>query len=62
MNGRSNSPCDAIRRGGSARIPFEELIEVSEATIAIEEAVASGKLVSLPGTRVPVIQETAQNL
>ena len=53
---------DAIRRGGSACIPFEELIEVSEATIAIEEAVGSGKLVLLRATRAPVIQETAQNL
>ena len=31
---------EAIRRGASSPIPFEELIEVSEATIAVEEAIA----------------------
>jgi predicted dehydrogenase/threonine dehydrogenase-like Zn-dependent dehydrogenase len=39
---------DAIRRGGCSPIPFEELVEVSEVTIAIEEAIGTGKSVSLP--------------
>jgi predicted dehydrogenase len=39
---------EAIRRGASSPIPFEELIEVSEATIAVEEAIATGNSVSLP--------------
>ena len=33
---------DAMRRGGCSPIPFEELVEVSEATLAIEEAIARG--------------------
>ena len=33
---------DAMRRGGCSPIPFEELVEVSEATFAIEEAIARG--------------------
>jgi hypothetical protein len=37
----------AIRRGASSPIPFEELIEVSEATIAVEDAIATGNSVSL---------------
>jgi predicted dehydrogenase/threonine dehydrogenase-like Zn-dependent dehydrogenase len=37
----------AIRQGGRSPIPFEELMEVSEATIAIEASVGSGKAVLL---------------
>ena len=33
---------EAMRRGGCSPIPFEELVEVSEATLAIEEAIARG--------------------
>jgi hypothetical protein len=38
---------EAIRRGDSSPIPFEDLVEVSEATLGIEEAIATGKPVAL---------------
>jgi hypothetical protein len=38
---------EAIRSGGPAPIPFDELMEVSAATLAVEEAIAAGKAVSL---------------
>jgi hypothetical protein len=38
---------EAIRSGGTSPIPFDELIEVSEATFAIEEAIGSGTTISL---------------
>jgi predicted dehydrogenase/threonine dehydrogenase-like Zn-dependent dehydrogenase len=38
---------EAMERGKDAPIPFEELIEVTEATFAIEEAVRTQKTVSL---------------
>jgi len=41
---------EAMRRGGQSPIPFEELAEVSEATIAIEEAIATAQLVPLRAT------------
>jgi hypothetical protein len=53
---------EAIRRGGSSPIPFEELMEVSEATIAIEEAIASGKTVSLRSQQVRAQPKTAEQL
>ena len=55
---------DAIRRGGCSPIPFEELVEVSEATIAIDEAIGSGQLVSLRTTQIPesVEKESAEKL
>ena len=40
-----------MRSGGSSPIPFEELVEVSAATIAVEEAIAGGKSVWLGGDR-----------
>jgi len=33
---------EAIRSGGNSPIPFDELMEVSEATFAVEEAIGSG--------------------
>ncbi len=39
---------EAIRSGGNSPIPFDELIEVSEATLAIEEAIGGGTLIALP--------------
>ncbi|MGA9814828.1 MAG: bi-domain-containing oxidoreductase [Terriglobales bacterium] len=51
---------DAMRRGGCSPIPFEELVEVSEATFAIEEAIGSGKSISLRS--VPAILPTAEEL
>jgi hypothetical protein len=53
---------DAIRQGGSSPIPFEELTEVSEATIAIEEAIARGEAISLRTTPIPAEQKTAEKL
>lgn len=53
---------EAIRRGGSSPIPFEELMEVSEATIAIEEAIASGKAVSMRSQQVRAQPKTAEQL
>ena len=46
---------EAIRRGGCSPIPFEELGEVSEVTIAIEEAIGTGKSVSLPFAHIPAV-------
>ncbi len=43
---------EAIKTGGDSPIPFEELIEVSEATLAIEEAAGSGTSVSLQPRQV----------
>ena len=39
---------DAIRLGAEAPIPFAELCEVTEATLAIREALATGQAVALP--------------
>jgi hypothetical protein len=46
---------EAIRRGGCSPLPFEELVEVSEVTIAIEEAIGTGKSVSLPFAHAPAV-------
>jgi predicted dehydrogenase len=51
---------EAIRQGGRSPIPFEELMDVCEATIAIEEAIASGQVVSLRPTQIPAEQKTAE--
>jgi len=57
-----NLTMDAIRQGGCSPIPFEELMEVSEATIAIEEAIATGEAISLRTTPIPAEQKTAEKL
>jgi len=44
---------EAIRSGSDSPIPFAELMEVSEATLAIEEAVGGGTSVSLPSREIP---------
>ena len=46
---------EAIRRGSCSPIPFEELVEVFEVTIAIEEAIGTGKSVSLPFAHAPAV-------
>lgn len=46
---------EAIRRGDSSPIPFEELMEVSEVTIAIDEAIGTGKSVLFPFTHAPAV-------
>jgi len=53
---------EAIRQGGSSPIPFDELMEVSEATIAIEEAIARGEAISLRTTPIPAEQKTVEKL
>jgi predicted dehydrogenase/threonine dehydrogenase-like Zn-dependent dehydrogenase len=53
---------EAIRQGGCSPIPFEELMEVSEATLAIEEAIGSAEVVSLHSSRIPVEPKTAEKL
>jgi predicted dehydrogenase/threonine dehydrogenase-like Zn-dependent dehydrogenase len=53
---------EAIRQGSFSPIPFEELMGVSAATIAIEEAIASGEAISLRTTPIPAEQKTAENL
>jgi predicted dehydrogenase len=53
---------EAIRQGGCSPVPFEELIEVSEATFAIEEAIGSGGVVSLHSSQVSVGPKTAKKL
>lgn len=44
---------EAIRSGSDSPIPFAELMEVSEATLAIEEAIGGGTLVSLQSREIP---------
>ncbi len=46
---------EAIRRGTGSPIPFEELVEVSGVTIAIEEAMGTGKPVALPPARASAV-------
>jgi predicted dehydrogenase len=46
---------EAIRRGDSSPISFEELMEVSEVTIAIDEAIGTGKSVLFPFTHAPAV-------
>ncbi len=46
---------EAIRRGTGSPIPFEELLEVSGVTIAIEEAMGTGKPVALPPARASAV-------
>ena len=48
---------DAMRGGGSSPIPFEQLVEVSQSTIAIQEAIATGSVVLLgaPTKLVPAV-------
>jgi predicted dehydrogenase len=53
---------EAIRQGSPSPVPFEELLEVSEATIAIEEAIGSGEAVALPATRIPAARKAAEGL
>lgn len=53
---------EAVRQGGCSPISFEELVEVSETTFAIEEAIGSGKLISPRPTDIPPIQSTAEEL
>ena len=45
---------EAIRRGENAPIPFADLIEVTEASFAVEEAVRTQRMVSvnIPGSEV----------
>jgi hypothetical protein len=50
MRARLNVRWKRVRSGGSSPIPFEELVEVSAATIAVEEAIAGGKSVWLGAT------------
>ena len=45
---------EALRQGSPAPIPFEELLEVSAATIAIEEAIGAEKI-ALPATHAPAV-------
>jgi hypothetical protein len=53
---------ESIRRGDGSPIPFEELIEVFEATIATEEAIGSGETVSLPAAEIPAVRKVAEGL
>jgi hypothetical protein len=38
---------EAMKRGEDAPIPFEELVEVAKATLAIEDAIRTQQVVSL---------------
>ena len=53
---------DAIRHGGCSPIPFEELMDVSAATIAIEEAIGAGKAVSLLTGQGPDAHRSGERL
>jgi predicted dehydrogenase/threonine dehydrogenase-like Zn-dependent dehydrogenase len=43
---------ETIRQGNCCPIPFEELLDVSEATMAIEEAIGSGETILLRDRRI----------
>ena len=45
---------DAMRGSGEAPIPFNELIEVSEATLAMAESISKGQAIRLRGPDVSV--------
>jgi hypothetical protein len=45
---------EAIRSGRPAPIPFQELVEVTEATFAIHEAIANDEIVT-PSMEAPVL-------
>jgi predicted dehydrogenase len=53
---------DAMRRGEYSPISFEELLEVSEATFAIEDAISSGRFIVLrpphASTALPTAEES----
>jgi predicted dehydrogenase len=49
---------EAIRSGGAAPIPFQELVEVTETTFAIHRAIASDEVVTA-GTGVPALVSKA---
>ena len=51
---------DAMRRGGFSPIPFEELMEVSEATLAIEEAISGGRSIALRPPHVSTVLPPAE--
>lgn len=42
---------EAMRTGGSCPIPFEELVEVTEATFAVHESIAEGRTIPLGAGR-----------
>jgi predicted dehydrogenase/threonine dehydrogenase-like Zn-dependent dehydrogenase len=46
---------EAMRAGAAAPIPFGELVEVSEATLSLEEAIATGKSISLRLTHAAAV-------
>jgi predicted dehydrogenase/threonine dehydrogenase-like Zn-dependent dehydrogenase len=53
---------EAIRQGGCSPIPFQELMDVSAATLAIEEAIGAGRAVSLRPAQGPDAQGTSEKL
>ncbi len=38
---------EAMKRGNDAPVPFEELVEVTEVTFAIEEAIRTNRMVNV---------------
>jgi hypothetical protein len=52
----------AIRDGQTAPIPFEELVEVTCATFAIEESISSGKAVRIHPWRQSEPQVSVEQL
>lgn len=52
---------DAIRQGRNSPIPFEELVEVSEASFAVEEAIGNGKSVALPPAHLREVSGRGEN-
>ena len=46
---------EAMKQGKDAPIPFEELIEVTEATFAVEEAIRTQRTVSF-GFEIPMLR------
>ncbi len=51
---------EAMRQGGRSPIPLEELIEVSEATFAIGEAIGGGRIIVLRPPHVSLVLPTAE--
>jgi predicted dehydrogenase len=46
---------EALRQGRPAPIAFEELVEVSAATLTVEEAIGAGRLDSPPAAHLPAV-------
>jgi len=51
---------EAIRSGQDSPIPFEEILEVTDATLAIEEAISSGTPIRVASWLLPVAEASSE--